>query len=427
MIEEKSAQGDLLLKYFLSFKNQPIPSHEEQVAWAQRRDEAQLTLKQISFYQAPRVAYPFVDKVVQSLHQRPELTPRLLQCEEGLMGYTLTASQRESARAYFLSQEKKVRRIQQRLKPFLGADGQGYNRKAEPLLEQGAELGAGLNLSHQSWLALFKEVKHYCQDTKGREKYKQNTLAAMLTAERTYHEAKDQLITRNLRFVVSIAKSFTSRTSMSLIDLIQEGNIGLMRAAEKFDYRRGFRFTTYAGWWIEQKIQHAIAEKGRIIRYPAHFNEDIQKVNMVRQNYYLQHKEDPTLEQLAIMTGLLSSRVEIVIDSQDQYHVSLDQSVYAEGDTTYGDNISNPDQSTPDEEIEQDELREEVAKLLDTLPVRQAKLLRLRYGFDNNHNFTLEQIGKKMNVVKERVRQIEAQALKKLRHPSRIKKLRPFV
>jgi RNA polymerase primary sigma factor len=240
-----------------------------------------------------------------------------------------------------------------------------------------------------------------------------------------YKLGKEGLVRANLRLVISVSKKFVNR-GLQFSDLIQEGNIGLMKAVEKFDYHRGYKFSTYATWWIRQAITRGIADQGRTIRLPVHMIETINRLLRVSKDFMLEEHREPTPEEMAEQLGTDVSKVKSALKIAKDA-ISLDTPVGDDGETFLGDFIEDKEKLGPDEISMVASLRDCLNQVMSSLSPREAKVLKMRYGIDVDCDHTLEEVGQCFAVTRERIRQIEAQAIMKLKHPSRVEELRVFM
>jgi RNA polymerase primary sigma factor len=246
-----------------------------------------------------------------------------------------------------------------------------------------------------------------------------------MAAESKMRQAKREMIEANLRLVISIAKNYVNR-GMHFLDLIQEGNIGLMKAVDKFEYRRGWKFSTYATWWVRQAVTRSLADQARTIRVPVHMIESINKLNRISREILQQTGREAHPAALAQRMELPEEKVRSMLKVARQ-PVSLETPVGEDADATLGDMIEDPMAASPADAAVRANLRAAIDDALDALSPREAKVLRMRFGIDTVSDYTLEELGKQFDVTRERIRQIESKAMRKLMHPSRADKLRQFL
>ncbi|HEY8417675.1 MAG TPA: RNA polymerase sigma factor RpoD [Limnochordales bacterium] len=307
-----------------------------------------------------------------------------------------------------------------------GADADAFADDAEDSANGMVPDLASLDLSVPEGIGLDDPVRMYLKEI-GRVPLlsAEEEVELAKRIEKGDEEAKRRLAEANLRLVVSIAKRYVGR-GMLFLDLIQEGNLGLLKAVEKFDYRKGFKFSTYATWWIRQAITRAIADQARTIRIPVHMVETINKLVRVSRQLLQELGREPTPAEIAERMGLPEERVREILKIA-QEPVSLETPIGEEEDSHLGDFIEDQEAPAPAEAASYLMLKEQLEDVLDTLTPREEKVLRLRFGLDDGRARTLEEVGQVFGVTRERIRQIEAKALRKLRHPSRSKKLKDFL
>jgi RNA polymerase primary sigma factor len=281
-----------------------------------------------------------------------------------------------------------------------------------------------LSTDEEIALAMRLEGGIECQKKLSKDPHSPSALEWKLQVEDSLN-ARDHLIRANTRLVVSIAKKYMSR-GVPFLDLIQEGNLGLMKAVEKFDYRRGFRFSTYATWWIRQTITRAIADQGRTIRVPVHMSDRIRRLYRVARQLEQEYGRKPTADEIAEELNLEPRKVQWMLRVSWQ-PLSLEHPVGEDDDSELGNFIENDTTPTPTQYAYDNLLREKIEQVLGTLTPREARILRLRFGLQNGRCYTLEEVGQKFGLTRERIRQIEGRALRRLRHPRRSRQLRDYL